>query len=136
MPGVPKPRPAFSFSSPVRATLGIDTCFRDSKAFDREAVDQVLSDNLRHVLRLDSAVPYSFWINDHDRPMLALIETQGLVDPNTVADSGCFGKLLQLREDFTFSIGSAGGAGCSLGPYVMTNEDMMLVERQSGESSC
>ena len=49
----------------------------------------VLADNLRHIFRLHKSVPDPLWIDHNRRPMLALIQTAGLVSPNLLFQA-CF----------------------------------------------
>jgi hypothetical protein len=117
-------------SGPVRADGGVEAVVRNEKALDGPAGNEVLADDFGHVFNFDSAVPDGFGVDDDGGAVLALIEAERLVDAD-VGEAGGLGELLELREDFALSVGSAGGAGSSLGSNVMTDKDVMLVKRQS-----
>jgi hypothetical protein len=111
---------------PVRAALGVNALFRQPQAFYRPAVDQVLFDNLRSILRPYMAIPNRFGIDHHRRPMLALVKTAGFVDAHLGAQPGSLGQLRQLGMKFALSIGCAGWARGAFRADVMTNKNMMF----------
>jgi hypothetical protein len=82
--------------------------------------------NLRCIFRLHMPVPDCFGIHHDRRAVLALIQTAGLVDANRVSESGCLGKLLQLRMQFALAVCGARGAGRAFRTNVMTDENVMF----------
>ena len=86
-----------TLSGTMRANLGVDTAFGQSKSLHWAATNQVLRHNLASVLCHYVAVPDSFWINDDGRTVLALIQTSRLVDAHSRTKAGSFCVLLKLR---------------------------------------
>lgn len=115
----------------MRTGFGVDAGVGDAETLDGAAVHQMLFDDFGRVFRLHAAVPDRLRVDHNGRPMFALIETKRFVDSD-VGQAGSLAQLLELRENFVLSIGGAGGTGCSLGANIMTDEDMMIVQRQSG----
>jgi hypothetical protein len=114
----------------MRARLRVNASIRNAQPLDRSSIHQVLLDDLGRILGFYAAIPHGFGIDDNRGPVLALVQAQRFVDAD-IRQAGSLGKLLQLAKDFALSIGSAGGAGCSLGANVMADKDVMLVKRQS-----
>jgi hypothetical protein len=86
----------------------------------------MLFNDLRRIARLHVAVPDGFGIYNNDWAVLALIETERLVDAHFRAEARSLRQLLQLGEDFAFSVGRAGGAGRVGGTDIVANKDMMF----------
>jgi len=55
----------------------------------------VLADNLRHIFRLHKSVPDPLWIDHNRRPMLALIQTAGLVRAHRSLQPGSADRILE-----------------------------------------
>jgi len=91
----------------------------------------VFGDNLRRITGLHIAIPNGLGIDDHHRPVFALIETAGFIDAHPRAQSRCFYKLLQRGVKIALSVVSAGWTRSALGPNIMADKDMALVWRQN-----
>ena len=110
----------------MRAGLGVQAIIRDAQSFDRPSAHQVFANDLRAVLGLHIAIPHSAGINDHRRPVLALIETSGLVDAHRRAKRRFLSELLKQREEFALAIACTRWARRAFRALVVTNEDVML----------
>ena len=115
----------------MRAGFCVDAFIGQAQPLDRPATDQMLLHNLRGIGRLHVAVPYGFGINNHSRPMFALVKAEGLIDADRGCEAGSFGELLQLREELALAIGGAGWAWGIGGALVMANENMAFKRGQA-----
>ena len=84
----------------------------------------------RGVFRAHVAIPDCLGINHHRRSVFALIQAPGFVYSNRVSQTGGLCQLLQLREQFTLTIGRARWARSTFRANVMTYEDVVLEWRQ------
>lgn len=66
----------------VIAALGVNTLFVQLQSCHVAVVDKVRIDNFSDVFVLNPAVPNSFRVNHHRRPMLTLIKTAGFISSN------------------------------------------------------
>jgi hypothetical protein len=71
----------------VDAAGRIEAIFRNKQAPDRLAVHDVGFDDLLYIRGGDAAVPDTVRINDHRRPMFALIEASGHIRPHSLLES-------------------------------------------------
>jgi hypothetical protein len=74
----------------MRTAFRIDALIRKPQPLYRPAAHKMLLHNLRRVRGLHVAVPDSFRVNNHRRPMLALIQTAGFVDADFAGETGGF----------------------------------------------
>ena len=115
----------------MRADWSVEAVVVNDDAVDWLTGDEVLTDDLRHVVNGDAAVPDGFRIDHYGRAMLALVEASGFV----YADRG--GKacrphgILEGGVKLTFAVGSAGGPGAPRLTEVGTDEDVAFEFRQS-----
>ena len=110
--------------------FGVDAAIGKAEALDRAARHEVLFDDLGCVFRAHKAIPDCLGIDHYGGPVLALIQTKGLVDTNAIGQPSSLGELLQLGMQFAFPIGGARGPGRAGGPNVVADENMMLKGRQ------
>ncbi len=75
----------------MRATLRIQALIGNAQPLHWPPAHQVLRDNLRRILRLHIPVPNRFRIHNHRRPVFALVQAQGFVDPYSAGQTGVFG---------------------------------------------
>lgn len=90
------------------ATRSIQTLVGKDKPFDWSARNQVFSNDLGDILRLDVPVPDSLGIDDHGRPVFALIEAAGLVGSNPRTETGRLDLILEQPLQFAFAICGTG----------------------------
>jgi hypothetical protein len=110
----------------MRTTLRIQTLVGNAQPFHRPPTHQVLRHNLLCIFRLHIPVPNSLGINNHRRPMFALVQTQGLVDSHSAGQAGVFGQLAQPRVQFAFSIAGAAGSRRISGPDIVADKNVMF----------
>ena len=72
----------------VRAALGVQALFGHAQAFHRPAAHQMFTDNFGRIFYMHIAIPDGFRVNDHHRPVLALVQATGLVDAHPRTQSG------------------------------------------------
>jgi len=68
----------------MRTARRIDALLRQHQPLNKPTMHQMLRDNLVHILRRHMAIPDRLRIHHHGRPMLALVQTPGLIRPNRV----------------------------------------------------
>jgi len=115
----------------MRAALGIDAILGQPQPFHRPSAHQVFLHNLFGVRRLHISVPDGLGINHHRWPVFALIQAAGFINADLAAKSGSLRKLLQLRKQLAFPIGSAGRAWCIGGAGVVANKNMAIKDWQA-----
>jgi hypothetical protein len=81
----------------LRSVVAI-ALFHD-ETLDHSAFEKVALENLFDILRLDVDVPDTLGIHDHDRPLGALIQASGLVDPDFGLKSGLDHQVFQGAVD-------------------------------------
>ena len=74
-------------ASTVGTARSVYASLREHEALHRNAADKVRSNDFFNIFGFDEAVPSRFGINDDCRPMLTLIETSRLVDPDSCPQS-------------------------------------------------
>jgi hypothetical protein len=73
---------------------------------------------------LHVSVPHGLWIHHHRRPVLALVQAAGFVDPHLAAQPGLARQLLQPRVQFACSIACARGPRRVSGADVVADKDV------------
>ncbi len=63
----------------------VDASFRKHEALHRNASDEMRLNDFFNIFHLDESVPHRLGIDDDSRPMLTLIETPRLIDPDSRA---------------------------------------------------
>jgi hypothetical protein len=114
----------------VRAGFGINALVGKAEAFHGTAIDQVLLHYLRRIFGLHVAVPHRLGIDDDRGAVFALVEAEGFVDTDGVAEIGGFGELLKLRVQFALAVSCARGPRRACRTDVMADEDVVLKEGQ------
>jgi len=108
----------------MRARLGINALLGQPQPLHRPPRHQVLGHNLLGIFRFHVPVPHRVGINHHRRPVLALVQAAGLVDPHLPSQSGLAAQLLQPRVQFALSIGGAARPRRIGGACVMADKNM------------
>ena len=118
-------------------TLGsIKAVISDDQPLDRPSRNEVFADNLRHVLDADVAVPDRLGINDYGRPMLALVETSGLVGADRTTQAGASHGVLKSGMKLSLAVGGAGGTGAAGFANISADKNVALEFRQSKTPWC
>lgn len=113
----------------------VETLFLQHQPFHRLPADYVRRDDLIHVVQRNTAIPDRFGIDDHVRPVLALVQTSGLVCAY-FAFKAEFGKLLlEARLQFRLAARIAAPARMSRWAYVSAYENVPLKFRHSSTLS-
>ena len=110
----------------MRTVFSIEACIRQPKALHRPVMQKVFCHNFIHVFYLDEAVPNRLGIDHNHRPMLALIETTGLICPDAVLQTCIFNCIFECRFDLFASLWKTTGTRCRLVALVSADKDMML----------
>ena len=74
--------PELNAASPVGTARSVYASLRKHEALYWSAADKVRLNDFFNIFHLDEAVPDRLGIDDNRRPMLTLIETPRLVDPD------------------------------------------------------
>lgn len=115
----------------MRAGLGVETFVGQAQALDGTATDEVLIDNFGGVFRADMPVPDGLRVDDDGGPMLALVQTAGLVDADARGEAGGLGQLLNGGMELSLAIGVAGGARGVLGTGIGADKDVAFKRGQA-----
>lgn len=110
----------------MRAGLCVDALVGKAKPFHRPAIYKMLLHNLCCIFGANVAVPDCFGIDDNGGAVLALVEAPGFVDAHGAAQARSFGKLLQLRMQFAFSVGCARGPRSIRRTGIQTNKNVVF----------
>jgi hypothetical protein len=110
----------------MRACLGVHTGVGQAEAFHRAAIDQVLLHDLSGIIGLHVAIPNRLGIDDDRGTVFALVEAQGLIDADSVAETGRFRELLQLGVQLALAVSCARGPRSTFRADVMADEDVVL----------
>jgi hypothetical protein len=110
----------------VGAALGVEAGIGEQKALDWTAVDEVLTDNLVNIFRVDEAVPDGVRIDDHYGAVLALVETAGFVGADFAFQPGVLDCVLEGPFQLAAAVAGTAGTGGVLVPLVGADEEMML----------
>lgn len=71
----------------VATACRVDAIIAEAQSFDGPAGHQVFADDFVHVTQADKAIPHRFRINDNRHSMLALVETAGGIDADTITQA-------------------------------------------------
>ena len=112
---------------------GVDAVGDQTEALDRLAVDQMLLNDGRGIFSLDVSVPDGFRIDNDYRTVFALVEAPRLVDADSAPQPRCARELLELSEQFAFTVVGAGWAWSALGAEILADEHMPFKGSQWGE---
>jgi len=118
----------------MRTRFGVNAVLAQAEALDGTTGDEMLGDDGLSVFRVDVAVPDGIRVDHHGGPVLALIETAGLVDAHPAGESRLLDQLLQAGVQIAFPIAGAGRAWRLRRANVVANEDVAL-EPGHGQSS-
>jgi hypothetical protein len=110
----------------VWTLICVEAGFGEAEAFDGATVEDVLCDDLRHVLEFDEAVPDSLGVDDDGWAVLALVEAAGLVGADGVLEAGVFEGFLEGVFEFFASAGAATGTGGGVVALVGADEDVVV----------
>lgn len=110
----------------MRAVLGIEAAFGQSQTFYGTAVDEVLGDDLVHVLELDKAIPDGLGIDHHHRAMFTLIKTSRLVGTDKMLQARVFDGIFEGGFDLLRSMRKAAGTGRGFIALVGANKEMVF----------
>jgi hypothetical protein len=110
----------------VGAALGVEAGIGEQKALDWTAVDEVLTDNLVNIFRVDEAVPDGVRIDDHYGAVLALVETAGFVGADFAFQPGVLDCVLESAFELAASVAGTAGTGGVFVPLVGAEEEVML----------
>ena len=113
---------------------GVEAIVGDDEALDGASGDQVLTDDFRHVVDGDAAVPDGFRVDDDGGAVLALVETSSLVGADGAGKAGAADCVLEGGVELAFAVGGAGGAGAAGFAEISADEDVAFKFRQSGGS--
>jgi hypothetical protein len=114
------PSPAVGTGTVVQALVG------NPQPFDGFAAHQMLADNRFGIGRGDVTIPNRLGIDDHNRPVLALIQTTGFVDADAVGKTGFVNKFLQLDMQLAGAVSGTGAARRASRTMVHANENVMF----------
>lgn len=114
----------------MRTTLRVDALFRHPQPLHRPPFHQVYFHDFRRILRTHIPVPHRFRVNHHCRPVFALVQAAGFVDPHLISQSRLSRQLLQPSVQFALSILGARWTWCIGRTRIVTNEYVALVHRQ------
>ena len=89
-------------------------------------MQKVFCHNLIYIFYLDEAIPDSLWIDHNHRPMLALVETAGLIGADAMLQTCLFDGVLECRFDLFAAFWKTTRARCGLVALVCADKDMML----------
>lgn len=111
MPGQPGLVHALFTAGRRRRTMGarrsIETVFGEPEAFHGASRNQVLADDLGHILRFDEAVPDGARVNDDGWSMLALVEASGFIYADAFRQSCGSDTVLEQGVDFALAVAGA-----------------------------
>jgi len=112
------------------STVGAVRCVHASltkhKPLHWHAAHKVRLNDLLHVFKRNKPIPNRLWIDDDGRPMLALIQTSGLVDPNARFKPFALALPFQSIADCGSIFGATASARVVHGPLVRTNKYMSV----------
>src|SRR5579859_1730278 len=108
------------------AGIGVEARIRQPEALDRSAADNMRLDDFVHVSLGDMSVPDRVWVDHKVWPMLALIETPGLVGTHFAFQSALGQFLLKQLLQPRFRLGIAASSRMSRRPLVPANEDVFF----------
>ena len=91
----------------MRARRSVETAFGKPEAFYGASRNQVLADDLGHILRLNEAVPDGARVNDHGWSMLALVKTSGFIYADTLGHSSGSDPVLEQGVDLALAVAGA-----------------------------
>lgn len=114
----------------MRAGLAVDAFIGDAQTLDGTAMDQMLLHDLRGIFGLHIAVPDRIGVDHDGRTVLALVETERLIDADAGRQIGSFDLLLQLREQFALPVAGTGWARCAFGAGVVADENVVFKKGQ------
>jgi hypothetical protein len=110
----------------MRAMLSIEAGIRESQAFHRTAMDEVLAHDFIHVFDSHKPIPDGLGIDHDGRPMLALIKTTSLVGADQMLESSLLYGVLECGFDLFAALGKAARAPRGLIALVGADEQMVL----------
>lgn len=67
--------------------FGVQAFVANAKSLDRLSAEDVLVDDLVHIVLRHSAVPDRFGVHDHGRPVFALVKASCLIGANCTLDA-------------------------------------------------
>ena len=115
----------------MRTGLGVDARVGQAQALHRPAIHKVFLHNFRGIFGLHMPVPDRLGIDHNRRPMLALVEAAGFVDPDGISQARSLGELLQLRMQLALSIRSARRPRSAFRTGIMADKNVTLEQGQS-----
>ena len=108
------------------ARSGIDTRLCQAQPLHRAAVLHMLLNDLRDILRLDKAIPDRLGVNDHRRPVLALIQAAGFVGTHGRFQTCGSDRLFEQSLQLAFSVGRAAPARAAGFPLIGADKQVSL----------
>jgi hypothetical protein len=91
----------------MRARLGVDALIGDAQPLYRPPANQMLRNNRFGIFGANIPIPNGIRINHYRRPVLALVEATGFVDPHLSPEPRIAAQLLQPRMQVAFPIRGA-----------------------------
>ena len=108
------------------AGFGVQARVRDAQSLDRPSADDVRFDDLIHIGLGDVAVPYRIGIDHEVGPMLALVETAGLVGSHSSLEPALRQFLLEQLLQLGLGGGIAASSRMAYWTLVSADEDMFV----------
>ena|SRR5215469_4716552 len=103
---------------------GIQALVFQPESFHRTSTHDVGFNDLVYITQRDSSIPDGFGINHNVWPMLALIETAGVIGANPALQSAFGELLLEPRVQFGAPARIAAAAGVVLWAHIAANENV------------
>src|SRR5574341_33348 len=108
---------------------------RHQQPLDDFAFEDVAFHDLGHVGFRPDPVPHAFGINDDARPILAVIQTTGLVGPHRLLESEPFNLLLEESLKPLGAIVRTAATRVAFGALVDADKDVMFKDRHRSDRS-
>ena len=102
------------------------------QALDRPPSEDVLLDDLLHVVHAHAPVPYALGVDDHGRTVGALVEAAGLVGPDHALEAASPQRRLEAGPHRRTVLLGAAATRMALRTDVFTDEEMMLEACHAG----
>ncbi len=110
----------------MRATFGIQTRLRQPQPLHRPAANQMFLNDFLDIPCMHKAIPHGLRINHHHRPMLALVQTPGFVDPHAMLQPGSLYRVLQLATQLLGMLMPTTWPRRRFIPLIQANKNMMF----------
>lgn len=110
----------------VLAAIGVEATVFDSQPFNRFSADDVRFYDFVHICQRHASVPHGFGIHNDIWPMLALIQTTGLIGAHSSLQSTLGELLLEELLQFGLACGITASTRMSRRTHISAHKNMAL----------